>query len=502
MQQAQGPSAGTQRTFFGHPIGLMTLFFTEMWERFSYYGMRAILTLYMVKVATGENPGLGLSDQNAGSIYGLYTGLVYLLALPGGWVADRVMGQRHAVLVGGIIIALGHFAMAFPSVPTFFLGLILIVIGTGLLKPNISAIVGDLYSAKSERRDAGFSIFYMGINIGAFAAPLICGYLGEDINWHYGFGAAGIGMTLGLVQYVWGWRLLGDAGTFRGDEVQRAKDRRRLSIGLVVTVVAFALVGLLIWQGVLPFSLTWVAAAMTWVIIAAAALYLGYMAFFCGLEPVETKRVGVIAILFLAAALFWSGFEQAGSSFTLFAERLTELNFFGWEMPASWLQSANALFIVIFAPVFAWLWLALGARSPSSPTKFALGLILLGAGFAVMVVGAIATGYSGEGSEFQKVTVTYLLLTYLLHTFGELCLSPVGLSSMTKLAPRAFVGQIMGIWFMAAALGNVIAGRIGGLFETLPLPQIFLAVTATTAGVGLFLLALSKPIQKLTGGVK
>ena len=487
------------KTFFGHPQGLSTLFFTEMWERFSYYGMRALLVLFMVDQIGKPNAGMGLDAATAAAIYGIYTGLVYLVALPGGWIADRVIGQRKAVLYGGIIIAAGHYSMAVPTTATFFFGLLLIVLGTGLLKPNISAMVADLYPEGGARRDAGFTIFYMGINIGAFTAPLVCSYLGEKINWHYGFGAAGVGMTLGIIQYLVGWKRLGDAGEFRGKEEARIRDSGRMKIGLGLGFLLVLGIGYLLVSGLLTPAL--MAQMLTAVILGMAALFLIFMAFFSGLDTVERKRVGVIAILFLAAALFWSGFEQAGSSLNLFAERLTDLGIMGWEMPAGWLQSANALFIIAFAPVFASLWVTLSSRGgePTSPTKFALGLILLGLGFLVMVPAAVRTGYDGETG--AQVGVSWLLITYLLHTFGELCLSPVGLSTMTKLAPQRFVGQVMGIWFMATSLGNVIGGQVAGLFDSLPLPQIFGAVASTTAGVGLVLLIFTKPIQKMMGGV-
>ncbi|MCH9649019.1 MAG: peptide MFS transporter [Deltaproteobacteria bacterium] len=496
----QNPAAPNGPTFFGHPRGLSTLFFTEMWERFSFYGMRALLVLFMVdQINQNANGGLGMDAVTAGAIYGIYTGMVYLVALPGGWIADRVMGQRSAVLWGGIIIAAGHFSMAIPGTPTFFLGLVLIVIGTGLLKPNISAMVADLYPEGGARRDAGFTIFYMGINIGAFAAPIICSYLGENIDWHYGFGAAGVGMVLGVVQYILGARHLKDAGLFRGNPVDQARDKSRMIMGLVAGTILVGGLAFLLTNGTLtPPAL---AKALTAVIILVAILYFVYMAFFSGLDSVERKRVGVIAILFLAAALFWSGFEQAGSSLNLFAKQLTDRMVGSFEVPAGWLQSVNALFIIAFAPVFASLWMALSARKkePSSPAKFGIGLFLLGIGFLIMVPAAIRTGYDGETGKL--VGSSWLIMTYLFHTFGELCLSPVGLSTMTKLAPKRFVGQVMGVWFMATALGNVIGGQVAGLFESLPLPQIFGAVALFTAGFGLLLLLFVKPIRKLMGGV-
>ncbi len=487
------------KTFFGHPLGLSTLFFTEMWERFSYYGMRALLVLFMVDQMGKTNGGMGMTAATAAAIYGIYTGMAYLVCLPGGWIADRVIGQRKAVLYGGIIIAAGHFSMAVPTTPMFFTGLVLIVIGTGLLKPNISAMVADLYPEGGARRDAGFTIFYMGINIGAFIAPLICSYLGEKVNWHYGFGAAGVGMTFGIIQYIVGWKRLGSAGEFRGDRATMLRDKARMNIGLVIGFFVVAALAFLLYNGTL--TPAFVAKMLTGVIFGFAALFLLYMAFLSGLDGVERKRVGVIAIFFLAASLFWSGFEQAGTSLNLFAERLTDRHIMGWEMPAGWLQSANALFIIAMAPVFAALWVMLSSRGkePTSPTKFALGLMLLGLGFLVMVPAAVRTGYDGEVG--IPVGAQWLLMTYLLHTFGELCLSPVGLSTMTKLAPKRFVGQVMGIWFMATSLGNVIGGQVAGRFDSLPLPQIFGAVASTTAGIGLLLLIFTKPIQKLMGGV-
>jgi POT family proton-dependent oligopeptide transporter len=484
-------------TWFGHPRGLSTLFFTEMWERFSYYGMRAILVLFMTNaVATG---GMGLDDVTATAIYGLYTAAVYMVALPGGWIADRVVGLRRAVFYGGCVIAAGHFTMAFPSTATFYIGLILIVIGTGLLKPNISAIVGDLYPEGGARRDSAFSIYYMGINVGAFLGPLICGYLGETINWHFGFSAAGVGMVLGLIQYQLGARHLGTAGLLRNDPqalAAQAQARRNLfrsieaAVGLILIVAALQSLGVL--RVTLLDFVDYTGAGIT----VVAAAFLLFVVMFGGLTSVEKKRVGVIAVCFLAAACFWSGYEQAGSSMNLFAERLTDRMIGGWEMPASWLQSVNALFIILLAPIFSALWLALGSRSPSIPAKMALGLLQLGVGFAVM---AWASMYA---SPTHAVSPTWLVATYFFHTTGELCLSPIGLSSMTKLSPHRYVGQMMGIWFMGAALGNLVAGRVAGLIDSLPLPQLFGAVTLFSVGSGLLLLVFTKPLKGWMGGVE
>jgi POT family proton-dependent oligopeptide transporter len=484
-----------QTGFFGHPRGLATLFFTEFWERFSYYGMRALLILYMTAAVT--EGGLGFDAARAGSIYGLYTAAVYLLALPGGWIADRLLGQRRSVLIGGIIIAAGHFSLAFEGLNTFFLGLVLIVVGTGFLKPNVSTMVGELYPEGGARRDAGFSIFYMGINLGAFVAPLVCGPLGQKVDWHAGFAAAGVGMVLGVIQYALGGKHLGTAGLLPnagGDPAATRNAKIALAVfgAVVVGIVA------LVWSGSLPISVERLANLSGIVIVSLALLYLISQLVAGGLDPVEKKRMLVIFVLFIFSALFWSGFEQAGSSLNLFAERNTDRGVFGWDVPASVLQAVNPLLIICLAPVFAWLWLRLASRGkePSSPAKFTMGLILLGLGFAVM---SWASVLAANG---HLVSPSWLILTYLLHTCGELCLSPVGLSTVTKLAPHRKVGQMMGVWFMSISLGNLIAGLVAGKFETLPLPQLFGAVFATTAGAGLILALFIKPIRRLMGGVK
>ncbi|HEY0975122.1 MAG TPA: peptide MFS transporter [Solimonas sp.] len=491
----------TEKTWAGHPRGLSTLFFTEMWERFSYYGMRAILVLAMV--ASVDSGGLGLDDPTATAIYGLYTAGVYLLAVPGGWIADRLTGQQDAVWYGGILIAAGHFTMALATHASFYVGLLLIVLGTGLLKPNISVLVGQLYRDDTgSRRDAGFSIYYMGINIGGFAGPLICGWLGERVGWHWGFGAAGVLMVLGLVQYKLTRGYLVDAGrepSQSGDPARDARLRRRgwsaVAIG-VGALVAVTVAGL---SGALAIDAIALASAGVYVIVGGAAAFFAYVILFGGLDAAERKRVGVIAVFFIAAAVFWSGFEQAGSSFNLFADRYTDRLIFGWELPTSWLQSVNSLFIILLAPFFAALWINLGRRGldPSIPLKFSLGLIQMGLGFLVLYFAAL---FVVQG---EKVLPTWLILTYLLHTTGELCLSPVGLSAVTKLAPKRFVGQMMGTWFMGAALGNLIGGLIAGYFgddSVAEMPQRFMTVFLTTAGLGVLLALFVGPIKRLAGG--
>jgi POT family proton-dependent oligopeptide transporter len=471
-----------------------------MWERFSYYGMRALLILFMT--ASAEKGGLGFDTTKAGAIYGLYTGSVYLMAMPGGWLADRLIGQRRAVLYGGIIIALGHFSMALPGTFFFYLGLLLIVLGTGLLKPNVSAMVGGLYPEGGARRDAGFSIFYMGINIGAFTAPLAVGTLGERVNWHWGFGLAGIGMVAGVIQYLLGDRHLGEVGKLSksvpGSSAQAEGRGGSSAVGLAVVGV---LVGLLVLLQVLHVvdltTAVGLASAGGFIIFALALAFFGYQFTAGGLEAAEKRRLAVIAVFFVCSSIFWAGFEQAGSSLNLFARELTDRVVFGEEVPASTLQSVNALFIIALAPVFAWLWVWLNkrGREPSSPAKFSLGLVLLGSGFLVMVAASLAAATG------HKVSPLWLVLTYLLHTFGELSLSPVGLSTVTKLAPPRTVGQMMGVWFMSMALGNLIAGRVAGQFESMPLPQLFGAVAGVAIGAGLVLALFVRPLRRMMGGV-
>ncbi len=481
----------------------MTLFFTEMWERLSYYGMRALLVLFMTdQVMTG---GMGLTDRSATAIYGIYTALVYVVALPGGWIADRLLGAQRAVFTGGLIIMCGHFVLAIPSTNAFFIGLLLVVAGTGLLKPNVSAIVGELYPQGDPRRDAGFSIFYMGINTGAFLGPLICGGLGqaENFGWHWGFATAGVGMLFGLIQFWMTKHHLGTAGLHpsgSGDAVVDAQKRKKgwIAVGIGVSaIVVFAIVAM---SGSLHLDPVLISQQSTYVIVGMAVLFFAYVLTFGGLTRDEKHRTLALIILLMGCAMFWSGFEQAGSSLTFFADRYTQLEFSWFTIPSTWFQSVNALFIIMFAPVFAWLWVALAKRNlnPSSPAKFGFGLVLLGLGFLVMV-GASAIVVSGD-----KVMPTWLIMTYLLHTFGELALSPVGLSVTTKLAPRRYVGQMMGMWFMASALGNLIAGQIAGEFDAnnvAAFPGQYMDIVLTAGGAGLIMLLFSKPIKKLMHGV-
>ena len=478
----------------------MTLFFTEMWERFSYYGMRALLILYLAEATIGQNPGMGLDVATSGAIYGLYTGLVYLLGLPGGWVADQLWGQRKAVFVGGCIIAAGHFSMAVPNDFNFFLGLILIVIGTGLLKPNVSSVVADLYPEGGARRDAGFSIFYMGINVGAFLGPIVCGALGQNWNWHWGFSAAGFGMVLGLIQFRLGYDRLGDAGVLRSDRTpqQIASLSRRFFGGCAAVALALVAFGVLVSQGSIPITLTQIAGGLAWVIGGVVFIYFLYLMFYGGHNVVERKKIAAIFWFALLAVVFWSGFEQAGSSLNLFAENYTDRTIGSWSYPASWLQSVNALFIVIMAPVFGWLWVWLANRNanPSTAVKFALGLLGLAAGFFVIAWGA------ANATPDSPVSASWLIVMYFLHTVGELALSPVGLSAVTKLAPANRISQMMGLWFVATSLGNVMAGLVAGRLETLEPSPLFFTVTTIIGSAGFVALLASPMIKRLMGDVK
>ncbi len=496
---------------FGHPPGLKTLFFTELWERMSYYGMRAILVLFLA--AEVEKGGFGMDIETASAIYGLYTAMVYLVALPGGWIADRILGMQRSVLYGGMVIACGHFSMAVPSEATFYLGLALIVIGTGLLKPNISAIVGELYPDKGGQRDAGFSIYYMGINLGAFIGPLICGYLGQKVDWHWGFGAAGVGMVLGLIQYQMGRLDLGRAGLEPSvSEQERQASLTHLLQGLCVTGLVFLLGWALHLTGIWSFSITVFVKFLGILIALLTLVYFGLQLNSSRWNRDEKRGIFAILFLVIAAAVFWAGFEQAGSSMNLFAEYFTDLSVPSRDgtgmdtIPASWFQSLNPLYIILLAPLFAWFWGWLQHRNPSIPTKFGCGLALLAVGFLILGWGATYTGSAtaeevkGDPTLAVLVSPNWLVVTYLFHTMGELCLSPIGLSSVTKLSPRPLVGQMMGMWFMGAALGNLLAGMTAGLFDEMERGELFWSVALWSGAAGALMACL--PLRRLFGSVR
>ncbi len=496
----------SSQSFFGHPKGLSTLFFTEMWERFSYYGMRAILLLYMV--APLQEGGMALDTKTSGAIYGLYTMFVYLLSLPGGWLADKFFGLRKSVFYGGCIIAAGHFCMAIPSTETFFTGLLLIVIGTGMLKPTISSMVGELYPPSDQaRRDSGFTLFYAGINLGAALSPLITGYLGEKVNWHYGFGAAGIGMLLGLIQYKLTEKNLHNAGlrpadTTRVDDPRAGQNIRR---GLWTAGALLVLLLVLLFTRTITIDPLFMGRILGYVIPISAIAYFIYLLLFQQLDAQERKSIFAIAIFFIATGIFYGGYEQQGSSLNLFAEDHTDMFIGNFEMPASWMQTVPPVAVLIFSMVFAWLWVWLDKRNlnPSTPVKMSLGLIFMGLGYAVMM-GASLIVIGGE-----KPLPTWLVFTYVLHTFGEICLYPVGLSAVTKLAPKRLAGQLMGIFFIALAYGNLIAGLFGGNFDKEAInanPSLLLDLFGVVMKVmlisGIIVLIFSRPIRKLMGNIR
>lgn len=490
----------------GQPHGLRTLFFTELWERFSYYGMRALLVLFMVTPA--EQGGLGFTTAEAAVVYGNYTMAVYMLAIPGGFLADRWFGAMRAVVIGGVIIALGHFTLAFHGTAPFYIGLVLVALGTGLFKPSISALVGSLYERDDERRDAGFSIFYMGINIGAFLAPLVTGYLAQGAgfkaglasagldatsSWHYGFAAAGIGMAIGLAVFV------RQSALFTAAEAAQ-----QASVDPVVSAPADATA----WRDTLAIvGITGVLAAM---MVASDWPGFGWLRTMVLMAPVvaivwfatrpeqEQRKIAAILVFFLAAMIFWAIFEQAGLSIALFADQLTLNEFAGSAYPSAWYLSLNSLFVILLAPLFAGLWVRLGAKQPSSPVKFALGLGFLAASFVLMVPAALLTV---EG----KVSPLWLVGLYFLQTVGELLLSPVGLSTMTKLAPVRATGLVLGVWFLGSAFGNKLAGVLGAGFQSTDaeaLSRFFLDQALVVGGAALLLLALTPLVKSWMGGVR
>lgn len=478
------------------PAGLSTLFFAELWERFSYYGMRALLTLFMV--APAVEGGLGFSDQSAAVLYGNYTMAVYLLAIPGGFIADRFIGAKGSVLIGGAIIALGHFSLAVPSTAMFYVGLVQIALGTGLFKPNISALVGQLYRREDVQRDSGFSIFYMGINIGGFVAPLVTGFLAQsawfkawlagngfdpNLSWHWGFGAAGVGMTVALVI------LAMRRSRYAAADVPGQLRAADLGLGLAVVAGSGVLLAALLLSDRPELAfLRYVLIALP---LAAIVLCLRQ-------EDIEARRVAAVFVFFVAAMIFWAAFEQAGLTLALFADRLTDNEVAGWTIPSAWYQSLNPLFVIALAPVFAIVWSRQGERQPSTPAKFVAGLFFLTLSFAVMVP---AAQFTAGG----RVSPLWLVLHFLLITIGELCLSPVGLSAMTKLAPPRLVGLMLGVWFLAAAFGNKLAGVLGAGFESEDprlLMHFFLSLAAMGGGAAVAMLVLMPWIKRLMGGIR
>ena len=485
-----------EKTFFGQPRALATLFFTEMWERFSYYGMRAILVLYLITPPDGATPpggGLGYTDADAAAIYGTYVSLVYLLPLAGGWVADRLTGPRRAVLFGGIIIAVGHFAMAVPIEALFWAGLLVIAAGTGLLKPSVSAMVGGLYAPDDTRRDGGFSIFYMGINLGALIAPLIVGYLGEDINWHLGFAVAGVGMLLGLAQYLAGYRGLGTVGIAVPNPATRP-ERRRAGIQTVIGLAALAVI-LVVALGVLGLSIADITVLFTVLVVAIAVVYFWRLFKQPQLTSVDRDRLWAFVYLFLAAVVFWAIYDQSGSTINEFASKFTDTNVGIFALPISWIQSINPVFIIIFAPIFAVLWTKLGSRAPSTPIKFAMAIFGVGISFLLMVPAAL----QAEGG--QKSAIWWIVSVFLVQTWSELLLSPNGLSVTTKLAPAGLLSQMLAVWFLATAVGDSVGGQLVRLVDVVGWAGYFVVCGIGTIVLGgLFLLVVPR-IKRLMDGV-
>jgi POT family proton-dependent oligopeptide transporter len=547
------------RAFFGHPAGLLTLFFAEMWERFSYYGMRAILILFMTSVTAqqardlidsgratvvsevGGQPttirvaassdkegevtdarevsvgGLGFADAKAGVIYALYTSLVYFAGLAGGWLADNVMGQRRTVFWGGLIIMFGHISLAFHGIPTFFTGLGLIIVGTGLLKPNISTIVGLLYGPKDIRRDSGFTIYYMGINVGSFFGQTVCGFFAQHplfrekflvpfgidpyACWHWGFSAAAVGMFFGLVVFVACGGLMGNAGLRANAPAspEEAQRRERILRLMGLGVAALAIVGAVIYLADISVSADALNLGFGAVLLTITIASFSRILFFGQYNLEERRRLTVVFILLIASVLFWGAFEQAGGSLNLFADRKLQLNVGSFNIASSWYQNINPFGIMLLSPVFAYMWLKMGERAPSSPAKFTLGLFLVGLGFLVAAFGSAQFATTG-----QRISPMWLITVYLFHTVGELVLSPIGLSLVTKLAPERSVSQIMSIWFLANANGNFIAGQTIVLSDKFNLTdtQIFGAVAAVTIVAAVVLTLMIKPIKSMMGDVK
>jgi POT family proton-dependent oligopeptide transporter len=410
----------------------------------------------MTGAVTGFNPGLGWSQVESQAIYGIYSGMVYFMVVPGGWIADNILGHQKAVLIGALIIALGHFTLAIPIEQTFFLGLIFVVLGTGLLKGNISTIVGQLYEGQDDKRDSGYTIFYMSINIGSTLGFLICSYLGEKIGWHWGFGAAGIGMTFGVIQYIKHRHLLGDAG-MHPNEMPDDK-RKKLTNYLKISLVGmFMVIGAGLF-GFFTIDPRFFAEQFAYFLTIIAGLYFVYLFLFAGLNAAERKNLILLFLLFIGAAAFWSGFDQSAGSLNIFARDYTDLSIAGYEIPVGWLQFANPVIVVLFAPIFAGIWAQLARKNldPSLPIKFAIGLLFMALSFIVMIV---AVKIALESS---PVGMQWLLLTYLFQTWGELALSPIGLSAFSRYGPKRYMGQMFGLWFLASAIGGVLAGLLGG----------------------------------------
>ena len=434
-----------EKIFLGHPAGLFVLFFTELWERFSYYGMRALFTIFLVAETTSQNPGFGWSNEEAIWLYGWYTMLVYIAAIPGGWIADNLLGQKKTVMLGGILLCLGHGILAFDSELSFYIGCGFIILGVGGLKPNISSMVGGLYPQGDERRDLGFYIFYMGINLGAFLAPLFCGWVGETYNWHYGFGLAALGMFIGQITYYFGQKYLVGVGELKKTSMEEKKKLRQKK-----------------------------------------------------LTPIEKDRIKVLLISFLMIIIFWGAFEQAGGLMNLYAKQKTDRMLLGFEIPASWFQSLNAFFIITLAVVVGGMWMRIKSKGKEASAifKIAVGIMIMGFGFLFMRFAASEYEFLGYSS------MHWLVLAYLFHTVGELCASPVSLSYITKLAPEKYAALMMGLYFAASGLGNKLAANIGENAEATGEKATFTGIFIFCSVFALLVIALLKPLKRLAHGAE
>ena len=482
---ALAPPVGDERQIFGHPMGLFPVSVTEMWERMSYYGMRGILVLFMT-AAIAEG-GLAIGTATAVAIYGLYTASVYFMGLPGGWIADRLIGSQRAIWYGGIVIMCGHIVLAIPNDSAFFLGLLLVVLGTGLLKPNISAVVGQLYGAGDTRRDSGYALYYMFINIGSLIGYTVCGGLYEWQGAHWAFGASAVGMALGLIVFRSTRHHLGDAGaepTAPMSEAGRARSWTVIwaGIALIVAVTAAMLAGLFTFD---PIAASEVVA---YVFTTIFFVYFFWVYLLGGLTPVEKRGMWAFMLICVASTMFWSGFEQAGSSLNLFGQDFTDRNIGGFELPTAWLQNVNPAFIILLTPFFAafWIWLGKRMMTPGYGLKMGVGLIIMGLGFVVMY-------FAAQAAAQGKVAIFWLVLTYFLHTVGELTLSPISLSAVSKLSPPRYLGQMMGLFVLTYSMGNIVAGLLAGNFDpenVEPMPDLFQMIATFAIGVGAVVFAI------------
>ena len=491
------------KTFFGHPIGLFVLFFTELWERFSYYGMRAILVLYLVSETSGDNPGMGWSDSSAIALYGWYTMFVYLATIPGGILADRYLGQRKSVMLGGLLLCFGHGILAVEALWAFYTGLAFIVLGVGCLKGNISTMVGGLYPEKNNnKRDMGFYIFYMGINIGAAVAALVVGYVGETYNWHYGFGLAGIGMAIGQLGYWRGQKYLSHVGNMI--KIETSKEEKKDNLFLEIfrksnSLLGFSITSIIglyqIYNGSWDYGLLWIAIAF--------AVGFAIVVYNDG-DKIEKDRILVTYLAYLIVIVFWGAFEQAGGLMNLYASQKTDLALGSFMVPASWFQSVNAIFILIFATAVGsfWIWWKKSGYEHSSLFKMALGVIIMGFGFFFMSMAANEVGYDESGEITKKSAMYWLVLAYLFHTIGELCASPVALSFITKLAPARWGAFMMGAYFAASGLGNKVAGLIGENASEVGDYTTFIGITIFCTIFGLLVILILKPLKRLVHGAE